>query len=80
MNDRNTTDCWLIALVDWSSPWLSINIYKDQFYIQKVARGDASSSGTITLSQENSSGLSGSVSWDGDGLSPHAQGRITLTC
>ncbi|MFA7219271.1 MAG: hypothetical protein WC119_02045 [Synergistaceae bacterium] len=65
MRDYNTDNCKLYIGLEMYSPTVQqIRIYKDNSFSELVAIGEGAS-GSITLSEVSSSGLSGSVTWNG---------------
>jgi len=69
MSDRNTTDCTVYIGLFLQGLVQQVRAYKEQDLINLTAVGERSGSGIITLMEENNSGLSGIVTWDGTLLS-----------
>jgi len=68
-NYYNTDNCQLYIVFDsFGLTIQQVEIYKDSSYLELVAIGQGTV-GNITLSERNSSGLSGSVTWDGTAVS-----------
>jgi hypothetical protein len=69
MTDSNSNGCQLYVIFEYFTPLQQIRIYKDADHSLLVAVGQ-DIGGLITLSQRNSSGLSGSVTWNGTQIVP----------
>jgi len=66
MTHGNTDNCILYVVFDEvETNEQQVRIYSDAEFASLVAAGQRLGLGTITLSQRNSSGLSGTVTWDG---------------
>ena len=75
-DETNTDNCQLYIVLDNIGGLQQVEVYKDTLLSDLVAIGQGS--GTITLYERESSGLSGSVVWDGTPVSYPA--FLTLSC
>lgn len=62
---ENTSNCTIYVAFEYIASNQQIRLYKGSSYTDLVAAGQANGAGAITLTQRNSSGLSGTVDWDG---------------
>lgn len=66
MRKSNSNNCALYVEFDYiDSTYQQIRIYKDVSLSERVAIGQTTVAGIIAISQRNSSGISGTVVWDG---------------
>lgn len=78
LTDNNSTDCSLFVGLVTYGVLQQVRVYKDSSYVNLVAIGQRSSNGTLTLTAVNSSGLSGSLTYDGT-LVPYPS-TLLVTC
>ncbi len=76
-DDTNTDNCKIYVIFDHFGAIEQIELYSDTGYVNLVAIGQLTV-GTIVLEERNSSGLSGTVVWDG--IAVTYPSYVTLFC
>jgi len=65
MGDGNTTNCNMYVGLFVQGAIQQVRVYREVGLINLIAVGQRTGAGTITLIEQNNSGLSGTVDWDG---------------
>ena len=65
MADGNTTICTMYIGLFVQGPIQQVRVYREKALVNLTAVGQSSVAGSITLIEQNNSGLSGTVTWDG---------------
>jgi hypothetical protein len=78
LTDNNSNSCSLYVGLLSDGVNQQVRVYKDQGLTLLVAVGQSPSSGSINLIEQNSSNLTGSVSWDGTLI--YAPSTLFISC
>jgi len=65
MGDDNATNCTMFVGLFVEGSVQQVRVYKEVTLVNLTAVGQRTGAGTVTLIEQNSSGLSGTVDWDG---------------